>query len=95
MSETATADEAPTDDVQFTHPIETELSGFVALSLESRVGVGAFSKRHPERLRRSDDAVVTTVARARDLLREHYNWELPSEAEIRQQAMTGSTARPL
>ncbi|WP_261385056.1 hypothetical protein ACODNH_00230 (plasmid) [Haloarcula sp. NS06] len=57
---------------------------------------GTYTRNHPEYLKERTEAhqspaagVVVNVKRARHVAREYHGWDLPSEDELRQQAMEG------
>jgi len=69
------------------HPIETHLRGYVALCHDSTtphdVGVGMYARRDPDSVTRSHPHCVTVnVARARQVLREYHDWDLPTESAL-------------
>ncbi|WP_434531578.1 hypothetical protein ACODNH_21585 (plasmid) [Haloarcula sp. NS06] len=80
--------------LKHTHAVETELRGFVALFTDqcrsSGIAFGGYSRHDPVGLaNRNPSAAIVDVTRARHIAREYYDRDLPSESEIRQQAMEG------
>jgi len=80
------------------HAIQTKLKGYVVMSQSGpdSLGFGTYTRNHPEYLKERIEAhqspavgVVVNVARARHIAREYHSWDLPSEDELRQQAMEG------
>jgi hypothetical protein len=77
------------------HPVESQLSGFVALFEDTRFGQGVsfgmYSRRDPDSIRghAPEGAVVVNVKRAREIAREVHDWDLPSEDDLLEDALAG------
>lgn len=69
------------------HPIESHLRGYVALSeaktYSSGIGLGMYSRDNPDSIRQHrPNSVVTNVKRARQIAREFHDWDVAEEDEI-------------
>jgi hypothetical protein len=89
-----TSSDAPeTGGMPGANPLETALTGFVAISNSGPNGlaVGGYSRRSANRVREfsADGATVTNIRRARHIAREIHGWDVASEEALRRGAMRG------
>jgi hypothetical protein len=76
------------------NPLETALSGFVAISNIGPDGlaVGGYSRRSADAVRSfpgNEDATVVSIQRARQIAREFHDWDVATEGVLRQAALDG------
>ena len=71
-------------------PLHT-LRGYVEVvpSPTGEIAVGAYSKADAGELKQRSTGVVTNMKRVRDIARRIHNWDVPSEADLRREAMRG------
>ena len=80
------------------HAIQSKLKGYVVVTQNGPdgLGFGTYTRNPPACLKERVEAhqspaagVMVNIRRARHVAREYHGWDLPSESEIRQQAMEG------
>ncbi|MDT3437799.1 MULTISPECIES: hypothetical protein [unclassified Haloarcula] len=75
-----------------THPSPLHtLRGYVEVvhSPTGELGVGGYSNTNVDELKQRSTGVVTNMKRVRDIARRFHNWDVPSEADLRREAMRG------
>jgi len=78
----------------FKHEVQYKLEGYVALYEDryrgSDIAFGGYSRDDPAGLaQRNPDAVIVNVCRGRQIAREYHDWDILSEAKVREAAMAG------